>query len=510
VIFTSNMSQLLTNMYKQRDRSMLEGKVQLILTDPNKYEFEKEGAKIVEISTIVKNCAKLLKKGGHVFIMTDIMQAAQFITAFKVEKKDTEEAVFTVGESLYTLLARPEDEVGAAGEDGPRTSVVTKYMVHATKLGGSNLKESLENIDLRWQANTKTYYHASTNAHDGALTKTDKKTYDLSLGGTQEIIERYSLEGDTVVDFCCDQGWTAMACITIPNSRIFVGATENAEKTAQVRHELSNSIIYQVGKGEITTGMDYDEEMIIRMKKEFEVHDFANRYHSGYGLKPWLKTRYAENKLPMLTSIPPYLLTHIAGMQFDQNLRPRFTTLGSPCGMPKDIAIALSRTPSSEVLRVAASKYELMIDRSNRYDMEGCMTLGKKTMGECIGHLHGVIINGEWDLNKEALQEFGFGLFEYDEYIVQKKNIPIENTKKIVDLHHRDKKQLQFIPSATCPFRYAEFVQEGGNTKIKHKLAKNREVELKQLAMYNNLEVVVTKLMKPGEKIILNISSLKL
>jgi len=486
VIIDSSIEEFTDKADEKINDDTIERNVQLIITDPSKFPE-------VKSETLAQKCAELLQDGGHVFVMTTYAQASEYTMAFKREKRSTGELVFTMDDGLFTLIARPEDEIGGIRSAGPGTKNVTKYMVHAMKMGGKDSPALHENIDLKWQGNTKTSYHANTNILDGAL-QLKKEKYELSLAGTREIVERYSKQGDIVVDFRCEHGWVALACISIVESRFFVGATSKEADRPAIRESLSNCIIFQAGTGEITLGMDYDDALIRGMIKVYNDHGFKDRYTiEEYGVHPWLKTRYARGLLPLLSSIPAGLLLLIAGKQYDMRLRPRSATSVSPCGMHASLGRALARTPAAEILRSAASRFGLCIDRTNVYNFEGCRTMVEREADDFIGNIYGTFVNGNWDRNKKALEEMGHGLFAIDEFIFKKKRIPVKNTTKISGLEATEKDKLYFIPYIFCPFRYAKFVTNGGNARIRFKLEKYHEVDLGQLAMHGNLEVLMKK-----------------
>jgi len=114
---------------------LVEGEVQLIISDPYKYEGKQAKLQVGEIESIFRNSAKLLKEGGHIFLKTTLEHASSIIAAFKSEKGDAEQEIFTVDEAAYNVMGSPEDQRGRAGNDGPTTNSITVMYVHAMKLG---------------------------------------------------------------------------------------------------------------------------------------------------------------------------------------------------------------------------------------------------------------------------------------------------------------------------------------------------------------------------------------
>lgn len=277
----------------------LVGKVQMIIADPCEYILKECNVLTEEIGPIVCAGTKLLREGDHIFVKTTMIDAGSIMRAFRAKKDEAGRSVFTVENHPIILTTKPEERRGRLGKQGPATVSVTVFLVHAIRNGLISKKEAHRNTDIRNHGHTDSVYHAYTNIIDAALEMT-KNGYSMSLSGAKEIIDRYSIAEDIIVDLHCGKGWTAVASTCVKEARIFVGCVPNTETKMELEDAATDSLIYQVGQGEVTTGVEFDQDLKTRMIDVYNGHEYDKRYNRTYGLNTWLKRWKHSEKLPML------------------------------------------------------------------------------------------------------------------------------------------------------------------------------------------------------------------
>jgi len=423
------------------------GKVQLIFTDPYTYTENQAQLKAEDIGLIVMACSDLLQEGGHVFIKTTLQHSSSIAMAFKKAKGGADQEIFTVDEAPFHLMASPQDKRGHIGTDGSTATRITLMYIHAMKLGAMTKEEAHERAKTRNYGETNSRYH-----------------------------------------FFAEESWIAMACISLKQSRFYVGATTTEEKKNDLDEKLAECPIYQSGQTHMTSGMGFRSALLQRMKEVYNSHNFEERYNPIYGIGTWIETGAAVGSSPRLTTIPDYLLDHICVLRSDPTFASRVIKRKSPNDMGRDIGRTLMCMNAGESLRCALTQNRLYMDNSSPYTKEGLRMGHNGDKGDKLGTTFGIVINGGWEENRKVLKELGRGLFENDEYVVDN-----------VDLELDD---LKFIPSKFCPYRYATFRKTGGNARIR--INEGKGIRRKELYQHQKYEVILIEKAIIGEAIIIN------
>jgi len=505
-LLVTTTSNFMESMKKIKSRR-IEGEVQLVLTNPYTQLGDQAVLEQENIGNIVQSCNTLLRPGGHVFLKTTPEHIDTVMKAFKTAKGPAEQVVFTVDAAPYIIMTSPNDQRGRTGYDGPTFKSVTLMYVHATKLGSLTLPAAHERAKTRNRGHTDSKYHSSTNVLDAAL-EMRSHGYEVSLKGAKEIVDRYSGDNDIVIDFCADNSWTAMACISLKQSRLYIGGVPTEAAKDELTQKLAECIIYQAGQEYVTTNMNYLDESITKMVGVYNSHKYADRYNPVYGLGEWIGMHDNVGSLPMLSTIPTYLFDHISVIQSNPIFSSHRHTGVSPNAMRKATGRLLAPMEAGEILRVAASRLRLYMDSNSQYTKDGLRTLYRGMKGHVIGTLFGVVINGGWKENKKELQGLGNGLFEFDEYVTEEKYFPLNKVFRARNAVDQELDDLRFIPSKFCPFRYAKFTKKGGNTYIR--VNGDAKILKKDIHLYQNYEVVQTKIINKDDAIVINVSRVSL
>jgi len=516
-IMVSRPEDFIDNAEIHCTNDILPGEVQVILTDPCEYSLGEPNVRMEEINPIVHTSTKLLRKGGHAFVKTTVVDAGVIMRAFRAMKDEAGQSIFTVENHPIVLLTRPEQRRGGPGKQGPATTCVTVFMIHAIRNGLQKKKEALASTNITNKGHTDSLYHADTNVIDGALEKTEKEGtlertengYNISLSGAKEIIDRYSLPEDIIVDLQCEKGWTAVASTCLKEARLFFGGVANKTAKDKLDIAIADSLIYQVGRGEVTNDMGLNDDTMEEMKEVYKNCKYEDRYDRAYGLKSWMRLWKDDGELPMMSDIPPHILDYVTVMTSDLKF-VRKKHLKTMSLMIEGIGGELAQIEAEEPLRHACTKFGVYIDKRSPYTKEGLRAVKGGEKGDKIGDISGIFIEGGWRNNKRTLQDLGTGLFEYDEYAVKNKCIPIEttnldrgeNTKKTED----EDEEIGFIPAKFCPFRYARFSSLEGNVEVRIKKGAKQKTKLKHLHKPQMMEVIILEKILPGHPITMKIT----
>jgi len=487
----------------------VEGTVQLILTDPCEYNYGKCSVRLEYIGNIVSASAKMLKAGGHIFIRTTMFDARPIIQAFRAKMNDVHQSVFTVEDEPILMLMRPEELRQSSGDaltadgrrrigiNGTKTYGVSVLMIHAIKNGAPQTTNP-QNCE-----HTQSLYSAATNVIDGSVEKTGQER-GLNLNGATEIVNRYTKGNDTIVDFFSEKGWTAIASVSLKESRIFVGVVSSEEAKNDLETKIADCLIYQTGKKNLTKGMLNDEELKDRMIQVYNDHDYAKWFHPQYGLITWLKVWKTERELPLLTTIPSIVLETIAVKKNNLKFRSRKYVRTPPHDMPNGIGEELARMEAEEPLRSALVADRLYIDGRSPYTKEGLLSVEGGDEGNSLGFISGILLKGDWKENKQALEELGTGLFGFEEYIVKNKYIPIKQSCLITKEGEEELKDLRIIPAKYSPFRYAQFRSGEGNARLR--INRDKKIQKEQLQNHLVMEVIQTARIEADEAIVIDIT----
>jgi len=446
--------------------------VQLIFTNPNVHGDTSLNTDTV--SSIVNTSAKLLREGGHAFIQVSPMQLAQYIQVFRSHGNGR---TFEVAEYPFVFIPTPMQERGKWGRRDSFAIPITVFMVYVQKkTGAGRISTATKQPDIRWFGNIDSKYHACTNVVDGSLVPSGSR-YGVGVSGISEILDRYTEADDYVVDFFCNRAWAPMACVTADYSRLFIGAASSEKIVEEIEVKCSNSLIYQVGKNKMTKGMNFHTNLQSEMVELYKSHDYAKRFHSSYGLADWLTANSSGSFLPRLSTIPSHLLDLLAIMRSDSRIRDSKATRMSPSAMEPELQKLLSETDPGELLRNAASGVKLTFANVNQLPIGNLRPLDVIRQGANMGAFFGLVFRGGWDDNKEDIEKFGKGAFEFDEYTIKNKSIRI--TGFIEGKDGETTGDVYISAGKHCPFRYARFVKKGANAKFvinRGSRAKMREV----------------------------------
>jgi len=272
-----------------------------------------------------------------------------------------------------------------------------------------------------------------------------------------------------------------MGCITLTDSRFCIGGVTKKEEKDELDRKLAECMIYQAGQGLFTGNMKYDEEFVDEMKDVYNTHKFDERYNPIYGMGEWIDTKNAVGNLPLLTTIPSYILDLICVIRGNNELAT---------GVMKTKSRTLARMNEGEYLRNALSRNGLFLDGESPYSNEGLRVMKGGGPGRVLGFMFGIVINGTWEDNRQILQSLGNGLFEYDEQAVKEKSISLRNVFVIKNTIDHELYDLKFIPAKFCPFRYARFTKTGGNTRVK--INGVGRIGRKDLYIHKKYEVILT------------------
>jgi len=468
---------------------------QLIFTSVNNTSSTK-----FDVSRIIRMCTKLIQPGGHIFLRMSPEKFDIYKKEFEGHSQSSMESSFTIDPTPYYIIARPEDEQKKRGKSGPVSIDVTVQMLHLMRNTGAPRAEALENTDIENQGHTRSKYRACTNVMDDGLERENGK-YGISIRGTREIIERYTKGGDIVVDFWANESHTAAACISLPEARICIGGMEDKAKKKKLEGELADRIIYHAGKGSIAEGMGYDDALIDEMKDIYETHLYERRFHKNFGLDPVIAPFMGVEKFPILSSIPLYLLQCIAISASDTSILTRMDDTTSPNKVISGVGRIIAQSDGEEMMRAELLRLTLNIIPIDTQMTMGLISMIAREDNFMIGNIYGVVIKGGWEENHEALESLGNSIFEYDEDTVETKRIPLKSF--LVEEEGEETADMYLVPAKYCAFRYAEFVQGGGNAKIRSR--NSTKIRIGKIHLYFNLEIVLTQVIEKDESIIIKI-----
>jgi len=446
--------------------------VQLVFTNSIPENLRSHVRTPFETNRIVRACAQLMREGGHIFLRTTACKFDEYKAAFTAHEDASGRATFKVDPSAYILTAKPEDQATQTDDSGPTHIDITIQMMHAVKIGKLEPEQVLKKVDLKSKGFVAGRFAACTNVMDGAVARTTQG-YAISLNGAKEIVSRYSKSGDIVLDFWADRSWTAEACISLPEARMCIGGVENTAGKEKLTTKLTDRIIYQSGEKLMTRGMEFGQDLIDANVDIYNTHRYKSRFGPDYGIEVLIFGNPEMHRFPLLTSLPMFLLRHMMVIHRNPAFTDRTNGTRSPSNMKSGLGLKMARTDPEEILRVALSNEGLWLDDTNTFTKKGLRTATRLDKGHYLGHMTGIIIKGGWRENREAFESLGNGLFEFDEATVNDKRICItkyiKDDPEDMDLINEADEDIYLIPAKYSPFRYAKFVDFGGNVRIPFK-----------------------------------------
>ena len=318
------------------------GNVQLVLTDPP-FNIRRElGRDVSEYDVLtvddmydtVECINSLLRPGGHVVIFCSAEQFAQWVACFEDQKETgdagKETTMYRVDKNDIVIVNSPGTYHSFAHRMSTTPVTVTQKCFHAVRLGATR-REEVNMVRYNNFGYIPTRHPGFVNVIDNVpkLGNGEMLMYPAGEGNRssrvraeqkpsvllQELIARFSLPGDIVVDLFGGTFSAAAACITMGDGemRTFVGCERESRCFVTASRRVENMFASHVMD---IAAYDTSRESIRRRPTKLDlltpshVLEAARLVvsHCGTGREGHRRSWEAPKGLPPVSIIPPYLM----------------------------------------------------------------------------------------------------------------------------------------------------------------------------------------------------------
>lgn len=441
-----------------------EESVQLLLTDPpfnhrresgrsnSDHDFIDEDA----MGKAVNAAGMWVAQGGHIVKFCSPLQFSSWYEQYNAMP----DKPFNIDPHPILALNAPGHYFGRVHKMTTALFPVTSWALHATKKGLSN-EESFSLVDYRNHSFVGSGHPAWTNAITG-VTRLQPGEYLRSKAGTEtksfrmrpeqksqalllELISRFSKPGALVMDMFAGTFSTAIACLSLPNHRKFVGC----EIRDDVFLEARDRVIEQFADCIVDKYSDVEAESEAQIRDaELVVSHAIHRVRADKDWNP-------PPGFPGFQTLPAYAVEYIAAywgkldMVRDVGKRP-------VSSWPSTLKGAVQCTPVECLAALEASRCGVCVKESSiRHPMagKGVFATRKLPKGSTIGYYYGALVYDNLRSREQVTKYYGengvLGVTvpDFDTWAMQ---IPLHDSG--VTVGDTTVKDVYVVPKASCVF----------------------------------------------------------
>ena len=445
------------------DNTELNGQVQLLLCDPpfnirrlrDLPNSEYDKLTLGDMKRLVSLALQLVRPGGHVIFFCSIDQHPVWQELFRTvtdegfEDNSTDEQEFNGYQALVDLQPLPTSNNFNVTLDpvlyinkphhythGPRFSAThqngTHYAFHC-KRNGASQEEERNMVDWRNHGYVHSTYPAvkhiidnvprlapgeqvrvritseiqepdnggSSNQEDTSTPTTTLRTEQKPTPLLQEIVCRYSQPGDKVVDLFGGTFSTAIATLSLPQHRVFIGTELDKQCFDVAMQNVYNKLASYIATGQT--------DIVIPQ----EVRDACNIIHRHNMMGRHDPLWQAPEGLPQYQKLPPSVVASLASSNNNPRWMLEFSS--EPVDVwPLAMKVALMQADPQQLLHVDAAANGVMIARSGINHSNaglGCFAARPFEKDELIGCYYGTLVYANLiDRVRTPRKEYGKGV----------------------------------------------------------------------------------------------------
>ena len=448
----------------------VEGNVQLVLMDPpfnirrelGRRDSTYDSLHVDEMFDVAATVARLLRPGGHVFIMCSAVQFAQWVVCFRELTKENERGqmvpLFNVDEHDYVMVNAPGHYTNFAARRS--TSFVSFHAkgFHAVRIGAGREEVNsmvrysgfgfvpsrfpgyvnvIDNVE-RVQAGERLYFR-SPKDDSRRRVRAEQKNTDL----LRELICRLSKPGDYVVDLFGGTFSSSIAAMTIPSEQLrrFVGS----EKDEGCFQEAEKWCVDEFSRVLLHSGTD---PVIFPRPPGAGLVESARLVVSHLKAKGSAKSMWnAPPGLPSMSVLPPYLMDVLSELLHDIRLSRQFRDKEID-HWPTQLQAKFHNVDLMTLRAVDAMHSGVYLKASNiKHPRAGEGVFARKTFyaNDTITNFYGTLIYRDLSTETAKTKQYGTGLFGIT---------AAEFTRRAMTLPIPKNLQVQVSPSSSIAVSY--------------------------------------------------------
>ena len=416
------------------------GDAQLVLTDPpyntrrlqGKQNSDHDVLTEDDMERTVATVNAALRPGGHFIIFCSIEQFTKWLLVFNDAVRRVESVRIEDGSRKPVTRYRPIFRVDQAPmvfvrdsgyhtRNPTRTSSlvsVTEYAIHGVKRG-LTASEERSRISLDSHSFIPSTLEAFKNVVDkvprpsrGELLtwrvrdnakwtpryiRPEQKPRELM----KELICRFTRPGDTVVDLFSGTFSTAMACLSIPQHRKFIGCESDDACFSHAQHHVLIAVARAIEEGH--TDMMVDQSTLQAARRVVEAFPVAVRVE-----RTWRPPR----GFPPYQRIPGHMVVFLENLWMDASFR-NAGLLRSVCDWHSNFQGALHRMEPKTLLAQDAINYRLRLSPSTiKHPKAGRGVFAALPVqeGDVICHFYGTLVYHDLSERDEVHSMYGNGI----------------------------------------------------------------------------------------------------
>jgi len=529
------------------DAPPLKGRVQLILSDPpfnvrreaNRDNAEYDILRLDQMDKSVESMYETLGPGGHVVLFCSTEQHETWKGLFRDTKRmvrlgDRNVPAFTATNHPFLFLHKPHEYT-----QGPRKAATLfnpgQVAVHAKKNGMSFEKER-ELVDWTSHNHVQSRYPAFKAIIDNVPRLSpgeqirvpvqnpgESTTRTRPLRNEQkpaallrEIICRFSKPGDIVLDFFAGTYSTAVAALTLPKHRKFVGCEND-----KYCHDVASREVYR----RFALYIRHGETDIVIPHKTRSAANFLYALHEQAKKRKDIAWKAPEG-LPQYQSMPPSIVAAVAAQAKNPQWMAMYCSIPVHA-WPEAMQSTLHQMDVSELLQADAAACGVFVSDSQiRHPKagRGCFAARTFMEGDVIGHYFGTLVYHDLTKRSTVSKEYGEGILAVTKTSFLTNAFQARMSSRATAFHEitelvDGKKALFIVPPSFSAMRYindARYLRGDGEENIRSTQQRSANVHYvhalggsqggvrnpADLQRYDLIEVRATRLINPGDELL--------
>lgn len=471
--------------------SSTEGEVQLILTDPpyecrrelNKKNSSHDVLSYIDMQETADTCAKLLRPGGHVVLFCAPDQFKNWSTAFSNcrEEDDEEKKAFLLSKTPMLFIPQVGQYRQVLNHRKLTLANISEQALHVVRrVSRRHYKAAFDMVSWTGQGYIPSSFPAHTNVMNNvpALSvgerfyRTDSKGASSSKGNRpqmlrpeqksvlllKELIARFSNPGDIVVDLFGGTFSTAIAALTLPDMRIFVGGDSDAACTLHAQMRCLSAFAKVVTRLDSDTTRDSIAQTEVSLTEELRsaANKYLDRYSSSSQPIPgWSKDPLwnAPEGFPSAQRLPLSSMKFLATMLQDKCFLDPLLTNSSPDSWPTPLRCKFQDCGTDMLRALEAVQFSVACSE----DLRQVYTNRLLTPDVAIGYVHGTLVYRDLSRERSKSNTYGRGHHSVTSVDFKDRSIPILTSDSVVKGESTSQSACFLVPGSFNVFYYVQF-----------------------------------------------------
>lgn len=378
-----------------------------------------------EMTDVVECVAGLLRAGGHaiVFCSHELFPIWQRI--FEDYRTLQKSCIFDVAEAPLVMVSRVENVSRNVSSRDPHHTSVTEIPLHVCRkvIPGSQHEQHETRIDYKNYNHVPTTFPAWTNVVNNipkGLAEEQAQCIGLDaskVGPDQqlqksvhllmELIERYTSPGDIVVDLFSRTFATAVACVSLPKHRVFVGCESNEASFEVGRKRVLEAFAESLARK--TSGSDPEQSLENKIRDAAKIYNLHTARMKGVSSSgsDW----NAPRGFPSFQRLPVHIVRVLATLWEAPQLCKGLLDM-PPDYWPRHFQAMLHQVDVSYIRAFDASHYGLYIARTKigyLRERRGLFAARSFSEEETIAPCFGVLVYRNLGAERSMSKVYGKG-----------------------------------------------------------------------------------------------------